>query len=138
MPTTLSWESLLLLIRRKLYALLRHGAIDELAIAYENLAIHFEVDEQYHNIPVCHCWCKVDSYGLNGLLVHEKMSAMGLMVIEDDTGISDDYLDGMCDLMIRWDDCVENIKCIRWKVKHINGVMQLMRVDFGSDVDTKA
>ena len=138
MPTTLSWEGLLLLIRRKLYPLLKYGIIEELAIAYENLAMHFEIDERCHNIPVCHCWCRINSCGLNCLWVHEKMAAMGLMVIEDDHGIADDYLEGMRDLIIRWDDCVENTKCIRWKVIHTNGMMQLMKVDFGQDIDMKA
>lgn len=137
MPTTLSWESLLLLIRRKLQTLLRYGVIEELAIAYEKLAMHFEVDEQYHNIPVCHCWCRINSCGLNGSWVHEKMSAMGLMIIEDDHGISNDYLEGMRELIIRWDESIENTKCIRWKVRHVNGMMHLMKVDFGLEIDMK-
>lgn len=131
MPTTLSWEGLLLLIRRKLHTLLRYGVIKEIAIAYEDLEMYFEVDERNHNIPVCHYWCCIDTTRFNSSVVHDKLETLGLMMIEEECEISDDYIEGMRNLILHWEDCVDHNKYIRWKVSNNNGNIQLIRREFG-------
>lgn len=133
MPTTLSWEGLLLLIRRKLHTLLRYGAIEELAVAYERLSMHFEVDDREHDIPVCHCWCSINTFGLDASVIHHKLQSMGLILIDDECEISDDYLEGMRNLILRWEDCIENTKYIRWIVNNRQGCLHLIRTEFGCD-----
>lgn len=134
MPTTLSWEGLLLLIRRKLNTLLRYGIIKEIAIAYENLAMHFEIDDRDHDIPVCHCWCNINARLIDASIMHDKLQSLGLMMIEDECEVSDDYVEGMRNLILRWEDYDENNKYIRWKVVNHNATTQLLKVDFGLEV----
>jgi hypothetical protein len=133
MPSTLSWESLLLLIRRKFHTLLRYGVIIEFAIAYEDLELYFEVDEQNHNIPVCHCWCCINTIRFESYVVHDKLKSLGLIMIEEDCEISDDYIEGMRNLILHREDCVNYNKYMRWKVSNLDGNTHLIRIDFGTE-----
>jgi hypothetical protein len=132
MPPLLTWEGLLLLIRRKLSRLLRYGIIKEIAVAYENLAIYFEVDNKEHNIPICHCWCSIATpCDFDAMVVHAKLQSLGLLLLEKSHEISDDYLEGMKNLIFRSEDYDGSSKYIRWKVFHPNGTVHLIKVNFG-------
>ncbi len=133
MPTTLSWEGLLLLFRRKFSTLFALGIIKEFAIAYEDLPMYFEIDEHEHNIPVCHCWCHIDSRMFDASFVHEKLRAMGLMLIDQEHEVTDEYIRGMRDVILRYEDCLDHNKYIRWKVVNHGGMTRLVRVDMGED-----
>jgi hypothetical protein len=138
MPATLSWEGLLLLLRRKLSPLLRCDIINELAVAYETVPVYFEIDGQEHNLPVCHCWCSIHSQ-TNTVdtqsFVYNSLQSLGLLLIDDDCEISDDYIEGMRNLIIGWDDYPLNSKYVRWRIVVDHDELRLIRVEFGRDFD---
>ncbi len=137
MPATMSWEGLLLLLRRQLSSLFRCEIIDEFAVAYETLLVYFEIDGQQHEIPVCHCWCSVNP-NTNMIdassYVYDRLHSLGLMLIDDHFEVSDDYIEGMRNLMIHWEDFPLVNKYIRWRVVNNNNELKLIRVEFGQDL----